>query len=325
MKIKHLLLPCAVALASLLAIPSVYAQTTDKSETAKKEIKEPSSELALKLTESSTYARIRKSGTMVMAVRETASPFSYNNGNDQFIGYTIELCENVIKSMREELEIPALKVIYLPVTGPERLEVIEKGYVDMECSSTTNTIKRQETANFSYSVFYSQSMFIGDKGKKLETEDDLKGAKVAVAAGTIQESYLKNLNDKKNYGLVITTYKNPQEAYLAVLSKNADFVTSDDLLLLGLKTSIKDDESRLKFFDFTYMPNTYGIMLPKGDKKFTTIFNRHLKALFDSNKAEQIYSKWFTNPIPPNSAVLNWPIGKTKDLFTNPTSEALLP
>ena len=278
-----------------------------------------------KLAASPTYKHIKESGSVVMAVRETASPFSFNNGKDQFIGYAVELCEGVVKAMKNELGLPSLKVIYLPVTGGERIEMLEKGYADMECGSTTITGKRLNSANFSYAFFYSQSMFIGDKSKRLDRFDDLKGMRVAVAEGTIQESYIKDLNDKQNYGIKVLSYKNAQEAYLAALSHNADFVSSDDLLLLGMKQSIQDDKDSLKFFDLTFSPNTYGVILPKKDPAFTDIFNGHLKAIFDSKKAETIYSKWFLNQIPPKSSVLNWPIGKTKELFENPTSAAMLP
>lgn len=280
--------------------------------------------LADLLASSPTYKNIKEKGVIVMSTRETSGPFSYNNGSDQFIGYTAEICENVVRSMRVELGLDALRVIYLPVTGPERIEFLEKGYIDIDCTSTTITKSRAEKVNFSYATFYSQTMFTGDKTKKLETIEDLRGVTVAVSDGTIQSKFLGELNEK-GYKIKVLSYKNPQEAYLATIDGKADFVTSDDLLLLVMKDSIADSANRLKLFGLTVLPNTYGIGLPKSDPAFTQIFNRHLKALFDSKKTEQLYAKWFLAPIPPKGKAMDWPIGKTKDLFETPTSEALLP
>lgn len=277
------------------------------------------------IANSPTLTRIKNSGYLVMSVRDTSSPFAYNNGSDQFIGYSVELCEHVVKGLMQELGLPNLKIIYLPVSGAERVPFVVEGKTDMECSTTTITKARAEQANFSFATFYSQTMFVGDKSKKLDKLEALKGTTVAVSDGTIQLKFIQDLNASQNYGIKILTYKNIQEAYLATLDGKADFTTSDDLLLVGLRNSTKDETGKMKMFDVAVMPNTYGMTLPKGDPIYLDAFNRQLKALFDSKKAEEIYAKWFTSPIPPQDKAINWPIGKTKDLFDNPTSEALLP
>lgn len=274
---------------------------------------------------SPTLSRIKKSGFVVMSVRDTSSPFSYNNGSDQFIGYSVELCENVIKGIMADLGMPNLKVVYLPVSGGERIPFVANGTSDMECSSTTITKARQEQADFSYATFYSQTMFAGNKNKKLSKLEDLKKTTVAVGEGTIQLKYLNELNEKQRFDIKVVTYKNATEAYLAAMDGKADFAISDDLLLLGIKNSIKDEQNSMVMFDLALLPNTYAMILPKGDQMYINTFNKHLKVLFDTKKAEEIYNKWFLSPVPPQNKPINWPIGKTKDLFENPSSEALLP
>ena len=280
----------------------------------------------LDVNASATLKHIFDTKTIVMAVRDTAAPFSYNNGNDQYFGYSVQICEDVIRSLRVDLKLPTLKVVYLPITGAERVDIMKNRNADIECGSTTNTMERAKSVNFSNSFFYSQSYFVGKKGQKITKFEDLKGLKVALPSGTIQDKIVKEKNDSLKLGLQIINYKNAQEAFLAVFNNEADFMSSDDLLLLDFFNSTSGSKDKLQFYDtFAYAANTYGVMLPKDDPEFTKVFNKYLNEIFKSGKAASLYEKWLTKPIPPKNNNLNWPLPpELQKLFNAPNSEPML-
>ena len=55
-----------------------------------------------------TLSKIRDSGTAVLGVREAAAPLSYTTGNENYIGYHVELCQRVLAGIRRALSLPIL-------------------------------------------------------------------------------------------------------------------------------------------------------------------------------------------------------------------------
>src|ERR1043165_6985453 len=100
-----------------------------------------------------TMARIKETRTITLGVRETSRPFSFVNEQKQGQGYTVELCLAAVDEIKKELKLPELKVEYVVVSGADRIPKLQKGDIDLECGSTTNTKARQEQVDFSYTVF----------------------------------------------------------------------------------------------------------------------------------------------------------------------------
>src|SRR4051812_48914103 len=54
--------------------------------------------------------RIKASGHIVLAHRESSVPFSYYDANRKPIGYTLELCKDLAETLRKHLNMPALQI-----------------------------------------------------------------------------------------------------------------------------------------------------------------------------------------------------------------------
>ena len=64
---------------------------------------------------SGTLAKVRASGTVTVAHRESSIPFSYLSGRGEPIGYSIELCRKLVEAMSETVG-RELEIKWLPVT-----------------------------------------------------------------------------------------------------------------------------------------------------------------------------------------------------------------
>jgi len=57
----------------------------------------------------------------------------------------------VVDRLKTELKMPDLKYTIIPFTAQNRIPLIQNGTLDFECSSTTNTLERQQQVAFSTS------------------------------------------------------------------------------------------------------------------------------------------------------------------------------
>ena len=80
-------------------------------------------------------------------------PFSYLNADGKPVGYAFTVCQRVADAVKSELGLKTLDVKYQAVTSANRIPLIQNGTVDIECGSTTNSLKRQREAAFSVSYF----------------------------------------------------------------------------------------------------------------------------------------------------------------------------
>jgi glutamate/aspartate transport system substrate-binding protein len=275
-------------------------------------------------TDSPTLERIKATKAITLAVRDTANPFAFNNGKDQYIGYSVELCELVAKGIQASLRLPEMSINYVPVTGGERVEVVSKDYADMECSTTSITRARLAKVSFSVATFYSTSQLVGKTGSAVAKREDLAGKRVAVGEKTIQEKWLADLA-ASGVDVHVDSYKNPNDAFLAFMAGSDDFFATDDLLALSMLRGSQAAPGKASLMALKFLPNTYGIMVKNGDPGFKAAVDAQLRAAMASGAAREIYRKWFERPIPPSGKPMDWPMPKPlADLFEAPSDEALI-
>src|SRR5258707_8947989 len=98
---------------------------------------------------SGTLKKIKDTGTITLGYRESSLPFSYLNRRQQPIGYSIDLCREIVEEAATELDGMTIKIAFAPVTPADRLEKVKAGAIDLECGSTTSNLQRQKEGAFS--------------------------------------------------------------------------------------------------------------------------------------------------------------------------------
>lgn len=278
-----------------------------------------------KNTPRDTLAKITAKGEIIMAVRENSVPFSYYDEKGNVIGYTIEVCERVVKKLRKNLNMASLRVVYLPVQAKERMDVVRDGIADMECGVTTNTRDRQKSVAFSVGVFAVETKFVTDKNLTFKDVSELNGKQISISKQSIGETYVNEEKKKRNLTYQVNPYADTKEAILAVLDGSNQGHPNDDILLysqLAFNQAMKD---KLHVTGNPFAPNTYGIVLPRGDTKFKKEVDTILTDLLKSEEIVKIYNRWFLNPIPPKNVNINFPMNDTtKTIFATPTDAAFI-
>ena len=263
-----------------------------------------------------TMARIKEAKTITLGVREASRPFSFVNEQKQGQGYSVDLCLQAVEEIKKELKLPELKVNYVVVSGADRIPKLQKGEIDLECGSTTNTKARQEQVDFSYTIFVAGMRVLIANGSKVDTIKDLDGMTIALAKGTTSEKLFTQLNTSGEAKMQLVQYPNNTDAFKALREGKARAFAQDDALLLGLASKDKALDS-LSLGQMAFSVEPYGIMMRKGDAKLAAAVDRALSRVYSSGEIEQLYNKWF------QTSALSIPMNRlTRDGFKRPNREA---
>ena len=116
------------------------------------------------------------------------------------MGYSIDLCTHIASAIQKQLGIN-LKLNWVPVTTENRIEMVASGKVDIECSTTTATLSRQERVDFSLMTFVDGGGLLTKSDLKLGAVADLADKRIAVIPGTTTETALQNFSRKNLFRL----------------------------------------------------------------------------------------------------------------------------
>lgn len=270
-----------------------------------------------------TLDKIKKSGEIVLAHRDSSIPFSYiADTPNQPVGYAHDLQLKVVEAVKQQLNMPDLKVRYNLVTSQTRIPLVQNGTVDLECGSTTNNTERQQQVDFSVGFFEIGTRLLVAKDSGIKDFADLKGKTLVTTAGTTSERFIKQENEAKQLGINIISAKDHSESFLMLENGRAAAFMMDDVLLAGEKAKAKDP-AKWEIVGTPQSFEIYGCMVRKGDTAFKTLVDDTLKGVYASGEINSIYNKWFTSPIPPKNVNMDFAMSDNlKALLANPHDQA---
>jgi glutamate/aspartate transport system substrate-binding protein len=253
-----------------------------------------------------TLGKIKNSGTITLGYRESSLPFSYLNHRQQPIGYSIDLCREVVEEATTELDGIDIKVALAPVTAANRFDKIKSGAIDLECGSTTSNFERQKQVAFSPVFFVAGTKLMVPKPSTVSSYLDLAGKTAVVTAGTTNEAALRALSDKQKLGITIVTGRDHAESFAMLSAGKADAFATDDVLLYGIIATEPSAQNMKVVGDYlTYDP--YGLGYRRNDPAFTAVVERAFTRMAADRRLTELYNKWFIRRLP-TGETLNLPM-----------------
>ena len=234
---------------------------------------------------------ISKTNSVKVAYRTDAAPFSFLNDNKEPAGYSIDLCNLVVRALEKQLGVQALEIKWIPVTTETRFEAVASGVADMECGASTVTFGRMKQVDFSSFVFIESTGLVARTGSGISSFKDLAGKRVAVIAGTSNERAIAARSKELQLNATIVVVKDRDDGVAALEGGRADAFASDKLLLVGAK--FKNPQA------FAMLPDDlsvepYAIVLPRGDWALRLAVNTGLARVYASGEIMTIFNKWFS-------------------------------
>lgn len=254
-----------------------------------------------------TLQKVRQSGVIVLAHRESSIPFSYLDASKQPVGYAVDLCLRVVEAIRREYRLPSLGVQYLPVTAAERIPKLLSGEADLECGNTTNTAARRKQVAFSVTHYFAGGRLLVPSNAGVRRLSDLRGKSIVVNKGSTHASYLTQLTERQLFSAQIIEAKDAAEAFAMLEKGTANAYLHDDIVLYSLRANSAKPDAWALVGEFTTV-EPLAIMLRRDDPEFKKLVDITLSRLMIDNQIIDLWRRWFESPIPPNKVVLGVPM-----------------
>ena len=259
-----------------------------------------------------TLKHVRETGSLTLGYRASSIPFSYRDSHGEPIGYSIDLCGEIVDEVSNALGIE-VTVKYKEVTAESRIPALLAGEIDLECGSTTQNFERKKQVAFSPVFFVSGTKLLVRKDSAITSYLDLRDKTVVVTAGTTNEAAIRSISDKQKLGIKLVIGKDHDESFAILAAGKADAFATDDVLLYGLVATTKTAAEYQVVGDFlSYDP--YGLMFRKNDPDFAEIVDRTFARLAEDREIVQLYNKWFLTRLPGGER-LNLPISPQLEEF----------
>lgn len=260
-----------------------------------------------------TLKKIRDSKTITLGYRFSSIPFSYVNKLGEPIGYSIDLCNQVVAEVAGELEGIEPKVVFRKVTAETRIPAVRDGMVDLECGSTTANFARKKEVAFSPIFFVAGTKLLVARKSGIESYRDLRGKTVVVTAGTTNEAAVRAISDKQSLGIKIIIGQDHDQSLAMLTAGRADAFATDDVLLYGfVATHNLADRYHVVGDYLSYDP--YGLMYRRDDPDFAAVVDRAFSRMAQTRELTHLYNKWFQ---------LRLPTGEKLDLPISPQLEEI--
>lgn len=269
-----------------------------------------------------TLKKIKDCGTITMGVRES-SGLSYTIGDGKYVGYHIDVCEQVVRDIRRQLGLSSLTVKYQPVTSANRIPLTVNGTVDLECGSTTNNAARQKDVAFAVTT-YVEEVRIAVKAKSgITSINQLNGKTVATTTGTTSVQTLRKHERANGVDFKEVFGKDHADSFLLLDSGRADaFVMDGSILAKNIATS--KNPADFKIVGEVLSVEPIAIMIRKDDPAFKKAVDDSIKAMMKSGELAKLYDKWFLQPIPPTNTKIGLPLSAaTKEAWANPNDKPM--
>lgn len=271
-----------------------------------------------------TLKKIQETGQITLATRGASVPFNYLDDSNRQAGFAWEIALKVADRTKQATGRHDLKIRSMEVTPQTRIPLVANQTVDLECSSTTHSLERENQVSFSVSYFVVGARIMTRADSAINDWKGLAGKSVVVGAGTTTERLLRQLNERDKLGMQIIMAPDINEAAMSVDSGRAEAYVADDTGLFSSAARARNP-SKWKVVGEPLEREAYGCMLRKGDAPFKKLVDDVIVGMMKSGEMNALYEKYFTKPLNVrNGFNMQMPMQPAiRELYQNPSDKAL--
>ena len=235
-----------------------------------------------------TLDKIKQSGALTIGTRTGSPPFAYVNKNNEWVGFSIDLVERLVKPEVEKAVGKSIKIEKKESTPQSRIPLLANNSVDLIAETMTDTPQRRESVDFSLTFFYTGAQFLVKKGSPIKGVNDIAGKRIASQQGSTNAKIIR----EKYPQAQLREFPDQPAAFQALIQGQVDAYTNDGIQLAGLKLKAPNPAQWEVVGDF-YSYEPYGMAMRKGDADFRNVVNGGLMDGIESGRFFEIYEKWF--------------------------------
>lgn len=223
---------------------------------------------------------------LIMATSADYPPYEFvdsASGSQEIKGFDVDIAKYIATKLGYELEIQNVDFNGL-------IPALQSKRADFVMAGMTPTAERKQNVDFSDIYYDAKNTIVSKKDSGLATIDALKGKKVGVQLGSIQEQFAK----EKVTGAQITPLNRINEMIQELKAGRVDALIMEDTVAKGYVASNPD-------LGFTTIEESgesgSAIAFPKGSAMVSE-FNTVLQEMKSSGELEKLVNKWFGEDSP---------------------------
>jgi ABC-type amino acid transport substrate-binding protein len=235
-----------------------------------------------------TLEKIARTDTLTIGTRTGSPPFGYVNSKNEWVGFSIDLVEQLIlPALSQKLGKP-IKLEKKESTPPTRIPLLTSNAVDLIAGTMTDTRARRDSVDFSLTFFVTGAQFLVKKGSPIKGIKNIDGKRIAAQQGSTNARIIREMAPKAQ----LREFPDQPAAFQALLQGQVDAYTNDGIQLVGLKMKAPNPAQLAVVGDF-YSYEPYGMAMRRNEADFRNVVDNALMDGIESGKYFEIYDKWF--------------------------------
>jgi polar amino acid transport system substrate-binding protein len=232
-----------------------------------------------------TVDEILSRGTINIGVLVDLPPYGILNDKQEPDGYDVDVAKLLGKYL-------GVKVNLVTLTAPNRIPFLLTNKVDLIVATLGVTPERAKQVLFSIPYSAIENVVFAPKEKTITKLEDLKGLKVGVPRGTVQDVILTTtLGDQ----VKMARFDDDPSSYQALLTHQVDALaetglTGDTIFAQNPSANIERK--------FTLLQQPNGITMRKDQWNLHQWVNTFVYFVKNNGELNGLYEKWFHKPLP---------------------------
>jgi len=243
-----------------------------------------------------TLDKIKRRGQVNVGYRVDAAPFSYNDALGSAIGYSLDICNEVVEKLRSQMGGTELHVKLVPVDMDRVLRFVSEGAIDLLCSSTSDTAARRQQMAFSKPIFLDGVGVLVRAKDGVAAVAELRGKEVVAIKASTAVTLLQDYGQKQSMQWKVEPALNA-DAALSALELGWAAGYARDAVPLAMQRAVLANAQDYVLLPERLSVETLAIAMPAGDEPLRQFINEVITEGAASGKVQAIYAKWFTQPI----------------------------
>ena len=225
-----------------------------------------------------------RENTLVLGMDDSFPPMGFRNENNELVGFDIDLATQVCNKLGMKLEVQT-------ISWAAKEQELDSGNIDCIWNGFGYTEERNEAMTLSNPYVKDKSMFVVKGSSSYTNQDELKGKKIGVQSGSVQE---KRLNESE-YGKELDEVIGYTDYLTALMDLETGNIDAVYMSQISGNYIIQNQDKDFKTFDAIGIgEESKGMVIAfkKGNTALKDKVENALNELKAEGKLKELSEKW---------------------------------